>query len=130
MRWVIIQHMLWQELCYIDALLHEYGGHCMVELVLIFLFLYLLIKEYTKNIMTGENMVQSFETLDLSVFFFSLLLPLPQVLWSRLKINLQMFFYVFRSEKIWQKLMEFSSMFLLKLVNHEMISAEFIVTSL
>jgi len=72
----------------------------MVELVLIFLFLYLLIKEYTKNIMTGENMVQSFETLDLSVFFFSLLLPLPQVLRSQLKINLQMFFYVFRSEKI------------------------------
>lgn len=45
----------------------------MVELVLIFLFLYRLIEEYVKNIMTGENMIQSFEVLDLSVFFSSLM---------------------------------------------------------
>ena len=72
--------------------------------------------------MTGENMIWSFEIHDISVF--------SQVLWSQLKINLQMFFYVFRSVKIWQKLMEFSSMFPLKLVNYEVNPVEFIVTSL
>jgi hypothetical protein len=59
-----------------------------------------------KSWVTEENMKQSFEILYISAF--------SQVLWSQLKINLQIFFCVFRSEKIWQKLMELSTLFPLK----------------